>query len=437
MTIKTHTFKVLKKTLLLTLFFGTFSFAQSQNIIDTLNVEYINKLTDYYNFQTAKTEFKISEIENKKIKKQLLSDYQDKKKEFLILVKKGIFIEHKMYSNIIAEILNNIKLGNPNLDLKEIKILIAISDEINAYNCGDQIVVINLPLILNFENHLELAYVISHEIAHQKLNHVYASMLKRSELYNSKEVKKKTIEIQKQKFNKGNVAADFVKKIVYTNRGESRKLEHQADSLGYILFKNAYPKFDSYSIKTLKKLKNIDVENDSLVKNDFINYFQLPTLKFNNDWLTSEIAIYNYQKSEKFWNIDSLRTHPDCDARINFLKNKFNIDEKSISVDATNFSALKINADKEYVLGLYFLEEYGRSLYQTLLKLKKNPNDVFLKKMIYDNLIKLQEARNNYTLNKYLETENPKFSESYNQFLCLIRNLRKNELNQIITFYKY
>ena len=56
--------------------------------------------------------------------------------------------------------------------------------------------------------------------------------------------------------------------------------------------------------------------------------------------------------------------------------------------------------------------------------------------MIYDNLIKLRDARNNYTLNKYLETENPKLSDSYNKFLCLIRNLRKNELTQIIEYYK-
>ena len=159
-------------------------------------------------------------------------------------------------------------------------------------------------------------------------------------------------------------------------------------------------------------------------------------MKFNESWLASEISQYNYQKTEKFWNVDSLRSHPDCDSRIIFLEKNFKIQEKNKTIDISNFNLQKEDADKEFVFGLYFLEEYGKSLYNTLLCFKKKPKDQFFKKMIYDNLIKLRDARNNYTLNKYLETENPKLSDSYNKFLCLIRNLRKNELTQIIEYYK-
>lgn len=422
--------------LFLALFFMEFSFAQNTTIIDTSNVEYREKLAQYYDSQTSKTETRINEIEDKKFRKQFLINYSEKKVEFKELINQGVFVEHNSFTNLFNEILNKIKVSNPTQDLEDIKILLAISDEVNAYNCGEGLIVVDLPLIYKMDNEYELAYVVSHEISHQKLDHVYKSMMKRNWQNNSEELKKKTAEIDKQKYNKSSIASGLFKKIIYGNREESRKLEHQADSLGYILFRNAYPDYESYSVETLRKLKWIDEEKESLTKEDFVHFFEVSNTKFNYEWIASEIAKYNYQKNKKFWNIDSLRTHPDCDTRISLLKNKFKIQEKNKPIDVTNFNLQKINSDKEFVFGLYFLEEYGKSLYYTLIKSKKNPKDEFFKKMIYDNLIKLGDARNNYTLNKYLENENPKFSEDYNQFLCLIRNLRKNELTQIIEFYK-
>lgn len=421
---------------LIAFFFVQFSFAQTIVDIDTINTAYKEKILNYFESHVSKTELKINEIENRKIKKQFLINYKEKSEDFKALIKQGIFIENKSYSALIEQIFNKIKQGNPDRKFDDIKLLLAISKNINAYNCGDGIIVIELPLIYNIDNEYELAFAISHEIGHQELNHVYKSMLKHSEQNNSEDLKKKISEIDKQKFNKNSIASSLFKKIVYGNREESRKCEQQADSLGYILFKNSYPDYESYSVETLRKLKTIDKENDSLTKADFTHFFEIKDLKFNDSWLASEISQYNYQKTQKFWNIDSLRTHPDCDARIVFLKNNFKIQEKNKPVNQSNFNKLKENADEEFVFGLYFLEEYGKSLYYTLLKSKKKPNNEFFKNMIYNNLIKLRDARNNYTLNKFLETENPNFSNSYNQYLCLIRNLRKNELNQIIEFYK-
>lgn len=433
--IKKNNYHCTRRLLFLAFFFVQFSFAQI-SIIDTSNIAYREKILKYFESQTLKTEFKINSIEDRKIRKQFLVDYTEKKEGFKDLIKKGVFVEHKSYSALIEQIFSKIKHGNPSRKFEEIKLLLAISKDINAYNCGDGIIVIELPLIFNIDNEYELAYVISHEIGHQELNHVYKSMLKHSMQNNSDALKKKVSEIDKQKFNKNSLASNLFKKIVYGNREESRKFEQQADSLGYILYRNSYPDYESYSIETLKKLKVIDKENDSLSKADFTHFFEVEGLKFNESWLASEISQYNYQKTEKFWNVDSLRSHPDCDSRIIFLEKNFKIQEKNKTIDISNFNLQKEDADKEFVFGLYFLEEYGKSLYNTLLCFKKKPKDQFFKKMIYDNLIKLRDARNNYTLNKYLETENPKLSDSYNKFLCLIRNLRKNELTQIIEYYK-
>ena len=215
--------------LLIAFFFVEFSFSQNNAVIDTSNVTYRENLSKFYDIQTSKTEKTINSITDKKVKKQFLLDYSDNKKEFKELIKKGIFIEHKSYSTLIDEILNEIKAANPTFNLDDIKLLIGISEEVNAYNCGDEIIVINMPLLFKSNNKYELAYVIAHEISHQKLNHVYNSMLTRYKKINSEELKNQVNTIDKQKFNKNSSAVNLIKKIIYTTREESRKNEKQAD----------------------------------------------------------------------------------------------------------------------------------------------------------------------------------------------------------------
>lgn len=409
--------------------------AQSSTVLDTANTAYKKVVTDYFEGVTLKEEQEIELIKDKKVRKEVQVAYKEKQEDFRQLVKKGFFIEHTKYSPLIQSVFEKIKKGNPTVDFGNIKLLLAISAEYNAYNYGGGIVVLNLPLLLEIDNEYELAFIISHEISHQNLNHVYNSMLNKAIKSTSKELKNQTSQIENERYNKGRLAENLFKKLVYGNRFESRKCEHQADSLGFVYFRNAYPENENYALQTLKKLKEIDKpKNDSLVKKDFVKFFEVNNLKFNDEWITSDLASYSYQKQSKLWNVDSLRTHPDCDLRVDFLKKAFQIKDSDKN-PVKNFQK-QIDSDYEYVFGLYHLGAYGKSLYLTLLKLKANPDDVFLRKMLYDNLLKIRDARNNLTLNKYVEVESPKFSDDYNQMLCLIRNIRKNEMNLIIDFYK-
>ena len=416
------------------LFCGTL--IAQKTVIDTSNSGYKSTLISYYENQILKTKALIEKIDDRKIRKQFIENYTQNTTDFKALIKKGIFIEHESYSDLVQNIFQTIKKNNSGYNFDEIKILLSVNKEINAYNSGDGIVVLNLPIIYNIKNQYELAFVLCHEISHQKLNHVYNHIYKSCTLENSAEIKNKTQQIDKQKYNKGALASELFKKIVYGSRKASRQNEKSADSLGYILFKNSYPEYDSYAVETLRTLKKIDIVKDSLQQIDFEKLFETPSLKFKTDWLISDLSNYNYQKAKRFWDVDSLRTHPDCDQRILHLQKAFKIQEKNKSFDASVFNNSRKNAGYEAVFELYFLEDYGNSLYETLLQLKKNPVDLFYRKMVYDNLLKLQVARNNYTLNRFLETENPKFTQSYNQFLCLIRNLRKTEMNEFITYYK-
>lgn len=405
--------------------------------IDTTDTNYRKDLETLFLQRTALTKAAIAKIDNRQVRREVLESYNAHTTAFLELIKKGVFISEKKYSPLLGEIKKKIKEANPEYRFDDISVLIAASDDTNAYNIGDGFIVFNLPIIFGMANEYELAFILSHEMAHQKLDHVFKSMLRSGEINNSKDIKSKTKAITRQKYNKGKLASDLYKQIVYGNREESRKKEIQADSLGYVFFSKAYPDFKYQAVKTLEILKNSDAPKDSLVLADYQKIFAQQQLTFKPEWIADGESKYSYQK-DKSWNVDSLRTHPDCEQRIAFLKQHFKIDDTDVKqADATKFNEIRKEAHKEFIFGLYFIEEYGESLYYTLLSMKKNPNDAFLKKMLHDNMLKLSIARNNFTSNKYLETEDPEYSDSYNRFLRFVGNLRKNELTQIIETYKY
>jgi Zn-dependent protease with chaperone function len=423
----------------LSFLFCVCAFAQSQNNgidIDTTSIAYRQDLSNLYNDRTQTTIQFLAKNLDRTIRKDVLNIYEEKNIDFKKKIDKGLFIEHQLYTPIIDSVFNKIKHSNPSQDLSKIKILLAISESKNAYNIGENIVVLNLPLLYELENEFQIASVLSHEIAHQTLNHVQNSIINQTKIDNSEDTKAKTKKILNQRFNQNQYATNLLKIMLYQNRDASRKYEHQADSLGFIYFKNAFPGKEAVPLRTLKILKDLDEEKDLFEIEDYRSLLNKSTLAFNYNWFASELSGYNYQKISKIWDVDSLRTHPDCEVRIEFLKKKFSIKDEDIAPKWVNFNQSKKVVTKEMIFGLYFLEMYGVSLYKALIAYKDDENESYYRTMIYQNLIKIQKARANYTLNRYLETENPVFSDSYNRFLCFCRNIRKSELIELIEYFK-
>ena len=417
-----------------------FSFSFGQNIkIDTTEVKYRLELEQFYTTKSKSTLDLANQISDSKIKSEFLEIISERKKDFISEIKQGKFIYHNVFSPMISTIFTEIKQANSQYNFDDIRILLALDEEINAYNFGEGIVVINLPLLLAVNNEMELSYIICHEISHQKLDHVFNGIRDHLKKSNSKEMIEKTKQIKKTKYNRNAIIKDEIKKFAYSSRRFSRAKEHEADSLGFILYSKAYPKYIIQSIKSLQNLKTIDKEKDSLTQQDYFKIFENSKVKFEESWLNSEdLSTYNYQKNSKFWDIDSLRTHPDIDIRVEYLKEKFKISDAQIQ-EFSNAKYLSLIQENKYdqIFVLYHIKEYGKSLYQTMILLKNDKKNPLLNKMMYDNLLKISEYKSNYKLNQCLETESPNFTKSYNTFLGFIRNLRKTNFEQILKNYEY
>lgn len=413
----------------------SFVCAQKKNIFDTVQPAYKQQLLSFYESSVASQKLNFShQISDKKTKNDLEATYTDVTNDFKENINKGIFLDNEIYRNTVQQLIKNVQENNPKQkQLKHTTILFSFGINPNAYAIGNDIIVLYIPLLQKLENEMQLAFIICHEIAHNLLQHSYNSIIEYATLKNSEQLIKQTRALEKTKYNKGQIASGLYKDIIYGKSKNNRKLEHQADSLGFILFKNSFPEYSYEAIKTLKILEQIDEERDSLSINDYKILFDTEKSPFKESWLTNkEFSEYNYDNETKFWTIDSLKTHPDCAVRIDYLNKHFKLNKEQGFQTSKNYNELKNSAVYNTILGLYFIEEYGRSLYQSLLLYKENSDDEFLKHMIHSNLIKLQNAQNTYTLNKHLDTNNPKYSNSYNTFLYFFRQLRKSQLNAII-----
>lgn len=410
-----------------------------QIILDTIDVNYNKELESFYIERSKKTFIELDKIANKKVKSEMKTFFLDNKNAFLKDIQNGKFVYHKGFSKLLENNFIEIKNKNPDVNFDNIKILLKLDESINAYNVGEGIVIFNLPLLMNINDEYEVSYIICHEIAHQHLNHVFKSLQTNIEKGNSEEMIEKTRQIKKAKYNKATLATNELKNFVYSNRKFSRENEHQADSLGFVYFKKTYPEYLHKATQTLEFLKYLDKEKDSLTKSDYVNIFKNTTVDFQENWLEEDIlSNYKYQKNSKTWDIDSLRTHPDIDVRVQYIKENFKIDEKEVAqYSKMNYLNLKSETKYDEVFMLYYLKEYGKSLYKTMILLKNDKENPILKKMMYDNLSKIETYKNNYKLNKCLQTESPNFSSSYNMFLSFIRNLRKTNFNQILKYYEY
>ncbi len=314
----------------------------------------------------------------------------------------------------------------------------------NAYSVGDGTIIINLELLNSVENEDQLAFILAHELSHYILKHrekSYESFIKR---ITSKAYKQKEKEVFSNRWGRENRAEKLLKSEVYSRMHISRKDELEADSLGFILLANT-PYNIKEAIRSLEIMDTVDKEKDSLSKNFLKKFFNTPHQKFNPEWFQQEdFSEYTYQDSDKRWNIDSLKTHPNCQNRIlalNRIQNNKKLKAKSqnFSIDNKKFNELKNRAKYEKINNLFLKYEYGIGLYETLKLLQKEPQNKYLLKMTYKFIKKLSDAKKDMRLSSYVPTINPKNqTKSQQMFINFLFNLSENEwINLEKDFRKY
>lgn len=421
---------------LLFLILSNFSYAQ--NTVKNDTADYLKRKSFLIDYKEKSKAF------NKNVNKQYSGEvlrginrtFSALQKSLEEDVKDKMFYFDNRFISFVKTKIDVLIQNNPEIN-SDFNILIAKNNEPNAYNFGENTLVVNLGMFYFLDNEDQFVSVLAHEIAHAQKKHAIKKVIYN---VNNLSSKKEEIYTLKKNKNQSGKAFDLYKSMLYSNKKIQRNNEIEADSLGYEYYKKTSFQKTGF-VSTLQKLKDYDDQKaDSLSIDIYKKIFDLPQQKFKEEWLIMEdFSKYNYSLYNKKISEDSLKTHPDITFRINQLKMSYPELNKEIKDNEASpeFLILSEIAKDRIIPNYYETEKYGLGIYYCLATLQEQPDNNMAKYYLGKLFAKIYEARKNYNLNRYLDMIDPKTqSQSYQQFLSLMWNFDIQEIKIIADFYE-
>lgn len=415
--------------------------AQTYKMIDT--ADYLQRKEFLKNFAGNNEGFikKIRSQYSGKTGSELSKIYKEFGTDFEKQVKNKDFIFKSEFETEIETLIQRLRKNNPRIP-QDLKILVARDNTPNAYCLADGTFVINMGLYNWFNSEDQIAAVITHELGHKIDEHslkTFLSIIEQNQLdkiavQNLKETTANRSQAQNKK------AFDILKNRAYKKGVERRQQEMQADSLGYVLFKNSDFNKNEY-VNALQRLQDFDTISPRQLKIEtYKKLFDHPKQAFNEKWMKKEdFSLYNYNFYKEKLDKDSLASHPEMSRRIEKLKKTFPELKTSVESEkpSETFTSLKKMARMEILPNYFHSEDYGLGIYASMQFLQDGEEDKYYKGWLGKCFTKIYEARKNYNLNRYLDRIEPKNqSESYQQFLNFMWNLSLDDIKNIADFYQ-
>ncbi|MCS4304388.1 M48 family metalloprotease [Chryseobacterium sp. BIGb0232] len=415
--------------------------AQTYKTIDT--ADYLQRKDFLRNF-TAGNEALIKGLKSQysgRTGSEMSKIYKEFGTDFENQVKNKDFVFKSEFDAVIKSLVQRLRKNNPKVP-QDLKILIARDNTPNAYCLADGTFVINMGLYNWMDNEAQVAGVISHELGHKIEDHTLKSVLN---IVEQNKLDKSTVQSIKETTDRrsqgrNEKAFDILKNRIYKKSVEKRNLEIQADSLGYVIFKNSDFKKNEF-INGLQKLQTFDTVSPRELKIEtYKKLYDLPKQAFKDKWMKKEdFSLYNYNFYKEKLNKDSLASHPEMVKRLEKLKKTF--PELNTPVEAEKpseaYLMLKKTARMEILPNFFHSEDYGLGIYTAMQFLQDGEEEKYYKGWLGKCFTKIYKARKNYNLNRYLDRVEPKNqSESYQQFLNFMWNLSLDEIKNISEYYQ-
>jgi len=388
-----------------------------------------DSLTNYVRTVSSQKILKFGDKNKKELKKII----EERRDDFIKSIGDSTYIFDKRINNYLKGILSEIYKKNAIKDSKNFYFLINKSPIPNAACYGNGIFSVNLGLFNMIDNDDELAFILSHEIAHYQLDHNDKSLLKYVETMNSKDFKSKVKKIDRQEYGKRKAFNELLTDLNYNFLRRSRKAETQADSLGLVLFnKTKYHK--KASISALKKLEKVDemiFNEDPLLKEHF-NFDDYP---FKEIWLSKEETLFNLKEASNDYALhkDSLKTHPDIPVRIEQLSKLLQSNTENNIVLSNNLQEAKNISAKNSILIFIDESKFDLAFYQTMILFNRKEIDKERYTLLIADLLKrTYESKLKHSFGKYVPPISPFSEEKHlNEVRTFLHNLEVKNVRKI------
>ena len=277
------------------------------------------------------------------------------------------------YVNAVA---SNILNEYPELD-KKVEIYVVKSTEVNAFATQGGVIFVTLGLLSRLENEAQLAFILAHEIAHVKKNHVMNSAIEDNYISRGKD-DYRGLSIEDRLLARSNF---------------SKNNELEADSVGLELLRHT--KYDFSQINSAFTV--LEYSHTPFINEEFDTDF------FNSDAFTIPDSLFldTVTTIARESASDSLGTHPDIDKRkeqINNILSKSEIEkgQKFIHDESSFYEAQK---NSRYELCRIFLKRFNsiECFYSAYALKKIYKDDPYLDLLMAKSIYQYSKLRNHMT----------------------------------------
>lgn len=389
--------------------------------------EYMRRYSDWGNN---------SAIEDPKVR-STFKKFIEQKTDFLsALDSMDMLIYGDRMTDLAERIKDNIIAGNQKLKDVEIKIFIYRSMEPNAFSLGEGLILVSTGLLARMPDVAQVAFVLSHEIAHDAMNHVFLNLQRISESLHDGQLKRSFQKANRKKEGRSTQINNVLNNFIAIQMAYSQRNEFEADSLGLVYFQNAGFAADG-AIGALGVLDSADylMFEDTL---DLRHYFNFSGYPFKSYWLDTENSALQWERDTTLFVIpDSLKSHPDCDVRIQRIGDlSVTGGEQTIDVADEVFvmEKLKDVFQFESLEGQIMSKDYVMALYLSLQLQTRYPANIYLKSVTAHALIELAAAFSRNEFLEYVEFADMNYPAGYNQILTFLHNMNSATLYKLATY---
>ncbi len=320
-------------------------------------------------------------------------------------------------TNYVNKVADNVLINQPELRNK-LRFYCLKSSEVNAFSTNQGIIFITLGLIAQLENEAQLAFIISHEIAHYERHHTMNEYLRNQEIFS----------------DKGGYKYNTYDDQIRTASSYSKELELEADSIGIArLAKTGYDceeAISSFFVLQFSELPFEDYEFNG-------KFLENPVMLLPKDLFLDSVKPINLEND---MDDDTYSSHPNIATRRNRLE--------SILAGMTDCGAMKFVEGKtafytmrkicrfETVRIMLNRKDYLAALYNAYVLQKEDSTSLYLKQSIGKALYGMAKYKNH---SQYSDVSEYYGKKEGNQQQCyhLFAELNASQLNMIALRYLY
>lgn len=271
------------------------------------------------------------------------------------LIQSGLVVYGDEMTNYIEDLARELLKDSKGL-FEDLSFYTLRSNVANAFVTGDGMVFVTMGLLSQISNESDLAFVLSHEIAHYELKHVLNSFKRR------KELEKNNIELSIDDFS------DY-----------SKQQEFEADSIGLVRYLEA-----GYSIEGIDQV--FDVLMYAHLPIDEVDVS--PEFLIGDQCLFPEKFVLKHENQIDFSEDydDSKSSHPNIKKRkifaLEFYENELTsfTGGKEFSLGKERFESMRSVARFERVQNWIYARSYANALYEIAVLEKQYPNNKYLQR---------------------------------------------------------